>query len=99
MYHFVTESKTDLSRQNIIHGQDVDFGIEGKWCFDLGSDHLGTIDLQQLIDLSARRDYPLERHITRGTVCANGCLIIANCKYAVFDPRTDETIGLSIPTL
>ena len=93
----MTKQRADLSGKDIIHGQNIDFRVDRKWSIDLGADHLGTIDLQQLVDLSARSDYTLESHVAGSPRCTNICLIVVDRKHTILDCISNEAVSLSVP--
>lgn len=57
-------SGTNLGRQNILHGKDINLFVYAKGCPDLGAYQGRTFDFQQLVDSASGLSDSLESHIT-----------------------------------
>jgi hypothetical protein len=90
-------TRTDLGRQDIVHGQDVDFWVERKRRPDLRPDKADALDLEQLVDLASSQHHTLESHVTCSTGGAYICLLVVDGKNAILDRGADEAIRLTIP--
>ena len=88
---------THLGRKHVLHGQNVDLGVDRERGLDLRTDDEGTIDLRQLLDLAAGFHDALERHIPCRAVRADVRLLVVDRKYAVLDLRADEAVRLAVP--
>lgn len=86
-----------LRCKDVVHRQNVHFGIDGEWSLDLRTDEFGTIDLCKLVDLVNRGGDTLEGHITSSAVGAEVHVGFVDGEQAVFDVRSDEDIGLTVP--
>ena len=88
---------TYFSRQYIVHGQNVDLGLNAKGSFYLCPYKLGTVHFQQLIDLALRGRNALKRHIARRAGSAEIRFLVIDSKNYIVDGSANKTIGLAVP--
>lgn len=93
------DNASTLGCEDAVHGEDVHFGVDAEGCFDSAADKFGAGDFEKLVNFATGVGYALEGHVASGTIHAEVGFLIVCSEYAVFEGRTDKTVGLAVPTI
>ena len=92
-------AKAYLCREHIVHGQNVDLGVDSKGRLNLRSDDLRAIQGREFVNIASRGDDALESHVAGRTNGADKGFLIVGSKNSVLEVRADVAIRLTVPFL